>query len=306
MSTIFDIFKNITRFDIENYFNKFSTFVLSDYQKVVNYYQSGAVISSDVLVTLSDLLNSMNQLIDLFDLYADRLSTGTSEIWELLDFFETTKVTLLTIKNTERWSRSTKNVLQSNVVDQDFVLRQGQNFELLANEIGYTDSINDWKDIAINNDVREEDYTFEGGNKLKISFVNNLNYTVDTVIDSISGEKLYGLDIDKNFIFENNDLAILGYKSTIVQQTGILIGLVKGSVPEFPQDGISKDLIGTSISAIQYPILLRQQSAVFEKDDRYKSIAVNKLQTSVDNLIIDLQITTKLDEVLGQQLVLQS
>jgi hypothetical protein len=306
MNTIFDTFKSVTRFDIETYFNKFSTFVLSDYQRIVDYYQRGGEISSTVLTNLDNLIDDMLQLTDLFSLYTERLSSGTAEIWELLDFFETTKVTLLTVKNSSRWMRSTKNVLRSDAVDQDYILRQGQNLEQLAGELGYSDINNDWKNIAINNDVEEEDYSFEGGTKLKISFINQLNYTVDSVIDSISGEKLYGLDIDRYFIFENNDLRTLGYKDTILQQTEILVGLVKGSVPEFPQDGISKDLISTNVNAIQYPAILRQQAAVFEKDDRYKSIMVNSLKTDVDSLTIDLQITTKLNETLGQLLVLQS
>lgn len=305
MNTIFDTFKSVTRFDIETYFNKFSTFVLSDYQRIVDYYQRGGEVSSIVLTNLENLIDSMNQLTDLFNLYIERLSVGTTEIWELLDFFETTKVTLLTVKNSSRWMRSTKNVFRSNVVDQDFILHQGQNFEQLAGEVGYTNPNNDWKNIVINNDINEEDYTFEGGNKLKISFVNNLNYTIDSVIDSISGEKLYGLDIDRNFTFEDNDLLVLGYRNTILQQTEILIGLVKGSVPEFPQDGIDKNLIGSNVNAIQYPMILRQQSAVFEKDDRYKSIAVNKLETKIDLLMIELQVVTKLNETFDQYLVLQ-
>jgi hypothetical protein len=116
---------------------------------------------------------------------------------------------------------------------------------------------------------------------------------------------LYGLDIDRYFSFSGNDIAVLGYKDTILQQTEILVGLVKGSVPEFPQDGISKDLITSTVNAIQYPVILRQQAAVFEKDDRYKSIAVNKLESTIDSLSIELQIITKLNEVLDQQLVLQ-
>jgi hypothetical protein len=80
---------------------------------------------------------------------------------------------------------------------------------------------------------------------------------------------------------------------------------MKGSVPEFPQDGIGKDLVGSNVNAIQYPILLRQQSAVFEKDGRYKSIAINKLETQVESLIMELTVTTKLDEVLNENLVLQ-
>ena len=307
MNTIFDIFRGVTRFDIKAYFDDFASFTLTDYQRIVDYYNNGADISADVLSTLKDLNSRMLQINDLFNLYSDRLSSGTSEMWELLDYFETTKVTLYTIINSARWMRSTKNVFQSNAVDHNYILKQGQGFELLATEVGYSDPANDWSQIALNNDVKEEDYTYVGGNKLKISFVNDLSFNVNTVIDSISGEKLYGLDIDRAWVFDTTlqDFKILGYKDTINQQTEILVGLVKGSVPEFPQDGISKDLVGGNMNAIQYPVLIRQQSSVFEKDGRYKSVAINKFETQADSLIMELTITTKLDEVLNENLVLQ-
>jgi hypothetical protein len=302
---IFDTFKNITRFDIQSYFEDFSSFVLSDYQSISAYYQTGTPLTSDTILKVNDLMSRMAQINDLFFVYGDRLSATTVEVWEMLDFFESTKVTLLTIVNSSRWLRSTKNVLRSNAVSNDFILRQQQSLEQLASEIGSGDATNDWSQIAITNNLKEEDYSFEGGNKLKISFTNNLNYFVNSVIDSISGEKLYGLDIDRNFYFENNDLAVLGYRDNINQQTLILLGLVKGSVPEFPQDGIDKNLISSNVNAIQYPMILRQQSLVFEKDDRYKAIAVSGFSHLGEALIIDMQITTKLDDVLDEKLVLQ-
>jgi hypothetical protein len=305
MNTIFDTFKSITRFDIRSYFDAFSAFVLSDYQKVVDYYTIGADISPDVINEIKELTNQMMQINDLFNLYNDRLSSGTIEIWELLDYFEQTKVTLYTVINSARWMHSTKNVLQSNVVNQDYILRQGENFEQLATEVGYSDPDNDWSQIALNNDTNEEKYTFDGGNKLKISFVNDLSYDINTVIDSISGIKVYGLDLDQNWVFENNDLKVLGYRDTINQQTQILIGLAKGSVPEFPGDGISKDLVGSNVNAIQYPVILRQQSAVFEKDNRYKSIAINKIERQQTSLAIELTVVTKLNDILNEQLVLK-
>ena len=305
MNTIFDTFKTVTRFDIQSYFNDFASFVLSDYQKIVDFYEKGSDIPSPVLTNLRNLNSQMLQINDLFMLYNDRLSSGTSEIWELLDYFESTKVVIYTVINSARWMRSTKNVFQSNVVDRDYILKQGENFEQLATEVGYSDPDNDWSTIALNNDVIEEDYTFEGGNKLKISFVNDLSFFVNTVIDSITGLKLYGLDLDRAFVFENNDLKVLAYRDTIYQQTAILIGLTRGSVPEFPEDGISKDLVGSNVNAIQYPVLLRQQSAVFEKDNRYKSIAINRLETHVESLVMEMTVVTKLDEVLNENLVLQ-
>jgi hypothetical protein len=303
--TIFDKFKKITGFSIQTYFEDFSSFVLSDYQKIVSFYQNGTVVTSDVILKIKNLVKDMQQINDLFFVYGNRLSVDTGEVWELLDYFEESKTTLLTVLNSDRWFRSTKNIFRDNSVSIDFILKQGQNFEQLATEVGYSDPSNDWSKIALNNDINEEKYSFEGGNKLKISFVNNLNFSVNCVIDSVNGEKLYGKDIDRALTFVNQDIFTLGYRDTIVQQTQILLGLIKGSVPEFPLDGIDRVYVGSNVNAIQYPALIRQQSQVFEKDDRYKSIAINKFTVQAESLAIDLQITTRLDEVLNEQLVLQ-
>lgn len=304
MGTILDTFKSITRFDLQSYFTEFSSFITEDYQKIVDYTQNGADLPASVVTRLESLKSDMLQVNDLFNIYIDRLSAETSEMWEVLDTFESTKVTLLTVANSERWMRTTKSVLQSDAVKNDSILRQGQSFENLSGEIGNSTPDNSWSDLAINNDVKEEDYSFEGGNKLKISFTNSLNFNINSVIDSLNGEKIYGLDLDRTLTFASNDLSTLSYKETILQQTEILVGLIKGSVPEFPLDGIGKDLVGVNKNAIQYPILLRQQAAVFEKDDRYKSVLINNLSTVEDSLVIDMQITTRLNEVLDQQLVL--
>jgi len=306
MNTVFDIFKKITRFDIQTYLTEFTSFILTDYQKIVSYYQNGTVIPSSTIETLNNLYSDTLQLNDLFGLYSTQLSAETAEMWDLLDAFELTKITLLTLINSARWLRSTKNNFRSNVVSRDYILQQGQSLERLATEIGYSNADNDWVNTALNNDVKEEDYSFEGGNKLKITFVNNLNFFINTVIDSISGIKIYGLDLDRALTFENNDFKTLDYHDTIIQQTQILLGLVKGSVPEFPEDGVSKDIIGGNINSIQYPVIIRQLSGVFEKDDRYKSIAINSFKIEGESLAIDLQIVTKLNDVLNEQLVLQS
>jgi hypothetical protein len=129
MNTILDTFKDVTRFDIESYFNEFSNFILSDYQKIVDFYERGADIPVSTIITLKDLNSQMLQLNDLFNLYGDRLSSNTTEIWEVLDYFESSKVTLYSVINSARWMRSTKNVLQSNVVDRNYILKQGENFE---------------------------------------------------------------------------------------------------------------------------------------------------------------------------------
>lgn len=301
--TILEHFQVITRVNVEDFLLRVSSFISSHYQKIVDYYQRNTVLPIETVSELNALRSEASQISDIFNVYVESLSNTTAEIWELIDMFDVVRTTLLTIANSSRWLRSTKRLTQNNLTFTDYILKQGQTLESLASEIGYIDTDNDWAKIALDNDLQEEDYTLAGGTNLKVTFINNTNYQVNTVIDSVIGERVYGLDLYRKLTFENNDFKTLSYRETILQQTEILVGLIKGSVPEFPEDGISKDLLGGNVNALQYPQLIRQQVGVFEKDERYKSVEVTHINHQKDALMIELKIITKLKEVLNEQLV---
>jgi hypothetical protein len=301
--TVLERFKEVTGKDIQSYFEEFSSFVLNNYQKIASYYLEGTYLNPDILNDLDRLESSMYEINNLFSIYEYQLSNSTTEIWEVLDVFEQTKITILSIINSIRWLRTIKRTTYSTMTTKDVILRQEQTLEQLADEVGYSDTKNDWSEIAVDNDLREEDYNLSGGNKLKISFMTDTSeLRVDSVVEGVYGVNLYGRDLCRALTFENNDFKVLEYEDNIIQQTEILVGLVKGSVPEFPNDGIDKGILGSNINSIQYPIILRQQAAVFEKDDRYKSISINKFERVGESLDIEFEIETRLGDKIIQPL----
>jgi hypothetical protein len=303
MITVFDKFKDITNVDIEAFFTDFQDFVNFDYQNIQNYYTRGTSLDGDVVDKLQELNDFSKEIRNTWNNFSSNLS-DTFDFWELLDLYETVDGKISTMLNSQKWFRSNKGLVFDTETEKDYILKQGQTLSNLADEVGYLSPNDDWVDIALRNDLEEEDYTNAGGTKIKIVFQNNLNYKLNSVLDSISGEKIYGKDLQKKLVYENEDLKILSYKNTIIQTYNTLLGLFKGSVPEFLGDGIDKGLIGNNINAIQYPILIRQLVDLFSKDDSFIEFSVDNIFREEDNVFLETSVKSRIGEVLKQTLTL--
>ena len=186
----------VSNIDIDQYFSDFSDFTNNQYQKIVDYYSDNADLEGQVILDLLDLAKRAVQINNTFINYKDRL-TNRFDDWELLENFEKTKSSIATIINSQKWFRSTKSLFYDNKFSKDYVLKQFQTLSNLAFELGYSDPNNDWSDIALRNNLKEEDYEIQGGSILKVSFSNNLDYKLNSVLDSFDGEKVYGKDFQK-------------------------------------------------------------------------------------------------------------
>jgi hypothetical protein len=278
---VFDKFLNITGKDIQLFFEKFIIFSSTDYQKIINFITLNANLPSDSILKLEELIDEVEIIKNCFFNFKDMLSINC-DFWELLDSFEDVSIKLDTVKNSSKWSRSIKNLTYSDSFEKEYILKQHETLEELASNIGYDNPDDDWINLAINNGLNEEDYDINGGTLLRVSFKNNGNYQVKTVLGSSEGEKVYGLDLNKKIIFLNNDLLSLNHKETLLQTTDILLNLYKGDNPEYREDGVDKGLIGSSINALQYPVLFRQLINLFSKDDSYESIFLNNIKREDD------------------------
>jgi hypothetical protein len=298
--TVFERFKQKTGQDIQLFFTDYNFFVDNYYNNIVNYYTNNTQLDELSISKLNDLYNEgvqirkvLNNGIEWASYYDD---------WTLLDNFELTFTKVETILKSQKWFRSNKGLGYSNKVDKDYVLKQGQTLEALSDELGDTSPQNDWIHTAIKNKLQEEDYSINGGAILKVNFSNESDYKLFSVIDNISGEKVYGKDLQKYIQYEDDDLKILEYRDTMQQSLSILVGLIKGSVPEFPQDGIDKSMLGSNINSIQYPSIFRQQANVFAKDDTFKSFSIISINRDQDNIFIEFSVQTRIGEVLTENL----
>jgi len=228
----------IIRYDIGQYLNDFVSFIDKDRTKILDYY-SGSITRPNRVAfrNLKKLFTQAYEVNALMELNRDRM-TGP-EYWEVLSLLTQIEEGLNTIENSSKWLRSiiTKNNFSPDIEVQT-VLKQFQTLEQLARELGSSSSESDWIRIALRNDIAEEDYNSEGGNVIETRYFNRLNFNIESVVDNINGEKIYGLDLDRSLTFADDDLLALSYKETVVQAVNILAQLTKGKTPEFPEDGI--------------------------------------------------------------------
>lgn len=299
----FNRFLTITNIDIYQFFKDFVTFFNTDYQNIVDYFSNGGELLSTTLTNLENLTATAAQIRRVYN--TNSQLTSYYDDFELLDYFETCCTKLDTVQNSQKWFRTNKGLTFDNKVETDYVLPQRQTLATLAQTVGYNNPNDDWANIALRNNIREDDYTEEGGVSLKIVFQNNNDYKLNSVLDSISGINIYGADISCVISYENNDLQVLGYIETRDQTFNTLLNLSKGSVPEFPNDGLDKSLLGGNINSLQYPVMIRQISETFAKDDLFKSVSMTNISRVQNQVRATITAKTRLGDFVGESNNLQ-
>lgn len=295
--TIQEKFKNITGYDIRNYFQMFTDFVSNNYQNLVDYYSNVSPISQEDIIALNSLVKETAKVSNLFDVNYRNLAS-TTEFWELLTQFEDVKVKVGTMKNSSKWLRS--NIEEGNYssgINFEYTQSQHEVIENIADKVGYDDPQDSWADIALSNNIIEEDYTKEGGCRMKLSLQNNSVVSINSVVDNLNGKKVYGKDLNREVILEDGDLKTLNYDETIKQSFDILLSTNKGSVPQFPQDGIDKSaFVGRNMNSVSFPSIFRQLVQLFRKDDTFKELSILGVDQLEDSMHIKLSAKTRLDE----------
>lgn len=281
---------NITKIDIQQFFQDTVDFINEGYPSILSYYEGGD-LPADSFKVLDDLLVRAESIDAAFFNFSDQMKA--LDMWDLLDTFEDSWGQLLTINNTSKWMRSSHVGRYDGKFYLERALKDFENFEQVASSVGSNDPQNDWEEIAVSNFIIEEDYSpRSGGPIFKISLSSSANFGIQTVVDSLVGERILGKDVDKRFYFANNDLAIVEYKDAINQTIDTIMNTLKGDIPEFPEDGVSNEFIGTNVSAIQYPTLFRNLSTMFAKDDRFIEVNLLSLSRKDDYIIMKIKIKT--------------
>lgn len=303
--TTADDFTSITGVDMTEYFATFTVFIDLGYNKVVDYYSGKTVTPDRQSFKLLDLLNDQTDLISQkINIYKE--SFTNYRFWILIEKFEEIKQKLDTITNISRYLRSSilpNSYKLSPLID--YTVKQGETLQSVSrNVLSSNNSLNDWAQIAIDNDLEEESYTPEGGYNIQVIHTNNSSIFVNSVVDNLNLDNVYGKDFCKKLQFitlddGTQDLSVLTPSQTIRQACEILANLKKGNNPAFPEDGIDKSfVIGRNISSIAYPSILRQLQQVFQKDDTISSINITDLNQREDLVEIEMQIKTILEELL--------
>lgn len=300
MSTISEKFKNITAYDIGKFLNSYTYFVDNYYGSIVNYYR-GEGIDKDAFNYYDSLVKETKTIDGLWSLYSKYFDL--EDFWELLDIYETCKTKLQTVGNLSRWLRSSRtNRFTSNTVIS-YVQKQGESIEHITQKFGSTNRENDWATISIDNDLNEEKYTSTGGAILQIRLLNNSNFSLRNIVDTMSTNNLYGKDIQKKFVLLDGDLVTLSGEDALMQTFETIMLTIQGSIPEFPKDGISNELVGSNVNVFNYPSIFRNLMNLFQKDDRFSELSMIDIFREDDSIFIKVQAKTKIGVTLQQNIL---
>ncbi len=294
-------FEGIINYPLIKYFNTFILFFQNDYQNIVDYYSgSSKIVNSTSFSNLKILLSEIDKIFNLITLNKNRLNNYSH--WEIIEQIEENHSRLLTIDNLPRWLRSTisKNNFNPNP-EVDVALKQNQTLEHISrNILGSENSNDDWLELALKNDLEEESYTSEGGLVLKANYNNDSQgFEIQTIVDTVQGEKILGIDLDKKITFDSdeNDLKVLSPRETFIQSVRILSNLKQGDNPENPDDGINDKLtIGSNVNAISFPILFKQLIALFSSDDTFSNFTIISIKREQDGVFLEFSVQSRLNE----------
>lgn len=287
--TAVEKFKSKTGYDIESFFNNFITFSEDYYQEIVNYY-NGAVINKDAFNFLDDLKKETTKIESLINQHGN--SFQTTDFWNLNNTFSEIQTKLDTCDNLGKWLRSSRTDRFNSSINVQHIQKQNETLEKIAKDAGFSD-VDKWAELAVQNQIIEEDYTNDGGKLLNVALPNSSNFNIDTIVDYLIGDNIFGKDIYKKFeILSDGDLKTISGKESLEQSFNTMLSTIKGSIPEFPEDGIPSEVIGTNKNVIQYPIIFRSLLSMIQKDKRYTSFELLDIKKDQDSIFLVVQAKT--------------
>lgn len=301
-------FKKITSKDIELFFHKTVSFFSIEYNDIVAYY-SGELknISSEPFEIFEKIKRECSELFSSFQSHSKQLNNV--KWWLLLEQLEEIDSRLQSLNNINRWSKSSLTKIgYSSDLSVQYTLKQNQTLEKVSSDILKSTDSEKWVDLAIKNNLIEEDYSSEGGIDIQLQFPQiNQGIEINSVVDVMIGKSIYGKDLFKKleFVTAEDDLCVLGYDETILQSADILSLLKKGDNPDFPEQGLqSAVVIGANQAMLNFPVISRQMQETFATDDSLQNFTIIDIATKEDNLSISYEVQTRLNETYDGQIAI--
>ncbi len=288
---MFDEFYKITGFDLETYFNRFVSFISNQSQLIIDFYSgSTEEMDRDAYEEFKYLSGKIDYILDLFDINIQRFNTV--DFWQLMEYSDDIKIKLESIGKFWKFARSSVDGGSfTNKVTLSLPLKENQTLEQMLKELGSTDKENDWVDVALKNNLIQEDYTTDQNVLIKINFKNNFDFKITSCVGSLEGDNIKGVDINKKIAFVDDDFKILSNDNTLNQNIDILANLGKNDNPEFQSNGINHSLVvGTNMKTIAIPSVVRQLFDTFATDDLVKEIRILSVETEEDNIYMNYNI----------------
>lgn len=301
-------FKRITSADIEGFFNSAISFFTTSYNRIVAYYSGDVKQASQAdFLRFQALEDKRDVMFSVFHTQASKLSNLKWHL--LLDHVEDIDTRLRSLRKINKWSKSSiTNFGYNPSLQATYTLKSNQTLERVANDILNQSDPDAWVDIALQNQLIEEDYTPAGGVGVQLGFpVINRGINISSVVDVMIDKNILGKDFNRNLHFNSNtgDLEIVEFDDCVKQAVEILANLRRNDNPDFPDQGLqSSVVVGSNRASLNFPIITRQYQKTFASDDSLKSFQLLTLDVQEDNLNISFQVQTRLNESIDGTIVI--
>ncbi len=283
-------------------FQSFTLFMETDSNKIISFYNKQSTTYPQKSFSNLKELSVIAESILVY--FSKNKELFTNCIWfDHLERIDQIDNYLKMLTNSPRWLRLTKSnngyrseLTKKNLLDTNRTIEQHQKSNYYYNDIEA-----DASRIEYENKITELDYGSEDGITFDSNVLSNFSiFQNDSVIDVMEEDTIYGKDMDRNFNFSDEDIAVLNTKKTLEQSADILLTLTKGDNPEYSDDGVQKNLlVGSSKAFISIPLLIRQWQEGFAQDSTFKSISVDSIDSSGDIL----RVIFKIDPIVGDSII---
>lgn len=301
-----DTFERVTRFDLTAYLNNWTVYVNNHYQGFVDFFE-GVIdtIPKDSIEAFDSIKKQSDQLEDIMG--NARRNFDRNDFMYLIEFIDEIRGKIFVNDNISRFIRSTKyDVYSESKVSQEYQVRDSDTPESIAAQ-DRTNPKDAWVDIYTKNHVRETDYQAEkGGYNLRLAKQSLGNLFLRSVVDNLVGDNLYGKDLDRKFVYENDDLRVLPPRDTAVQSVQIMGRVAKGDIPEYSDLGLSKDLqVGSTLGLVSVPFITRELKEMFSTDDTMLDFSVTEIDIEGTAIKISYEVRTFFDFVINNNLTIR-
>jgi len=297
---IIDLFQVTFQFDINAYFDAFYYFLVYQYPNIQSFYTGNLeTIDPANFAALNSLIAISTNMMNL--LRENKEDFTTYEHWDFIDYVTDMNEKLLTIQKIYKFLRSSKVKTNfSSELKFNYNIGQNESLEQISRkQLSSTNPDNDWIDIATENNLREIDYSDQSGNAIVLSIkLNAQSLGVKSVVDSVEGIRVLGLDLNRITTFTNNDLDVKQYVDTFKQSVGILLSLLKEDIPEFPDMGRTPN-IGTNVNIFAFNSNVRELAETISSDDSIVGFTILNITNDFASgqVFINCSLRSRLDSI---------
>ena len=260
--------------------------VISD---IINFFGDQANLVRNAFNRLDSLIKQAKRLDSILDGKLNMLDEVA--YWDIYEAFEDIKESLDSCYNLKRLLRSSSD-RNASTIELPYVQKQNQTIEAINKKAGFSDQ-DSYVDLLISNQTTEEDYTNNGGKLLNVKIPNNSTFNLENIVDTLTPQNIYGKDIVcKLEIQSDGGLKTVSGIDSLKQTFGTIMSTIKGSIPEFPEDGVPDYVFGSNRNIIQYPIIFRSLLSMIQKDKRFTGLELLDINKDQDSIFLQLQAST--------------